>query len=154
LYGDGCGRAANEIALGINDNHLVLESCGGAAEDSAIINDGTWHHVAGVWYGSNIATLYVDGVSNMINHAQPLPPIDIISSGHLYIGHLVQWGGGPFIGLVDEVQIFDRPLSESEIQAIYSAGSAGECKPSPTPTPTPTATATATPTPTATATAT
>jgi hypothetical protein len=152
LYGDGCGGAANEIALGIYNNHLVLESCGGAAENSAVINDAEWHHVVGVWYGSNVATLYVDGVSNMIAHPQPLPSIDIISSGHLYIGHLVQWGGGPFIGLVDEVQIFNRPLSESEIQAIYNAGNAGLCKPSPTPTPT--ATAMTTPTPTATATST
>ena len=50
--------------------------------------------------------------------------------------------------LVDEVDLFDRALSQSEIQAIYNAGSAGKCKGSPTPTPTPTATPTATPTPT------
>ena len=37
--------------------------------------------------------------------------------------------GVNFSGLVDEVQIFNRVLSASEIQAIYQAGSAGECKP-------------------------
>ncbi len=127
LYGNGCGGAANEIALGI-DNHLSLESCGGSVQTNTIVNDGAWHHVAGVWYGSNMATLYVDGVQQT-DSTGSLPPIDIISSGHLNIGQLVQWDGGNFIGLVDELQIFNRPLSESEIQAIFNAGSAGACKP-------------------------
>jgi hypothetical protein len=48
-------------------------------------------------------------------------------------------------GQIDEVEIFNRALSASEIQAIDNAGSAGKCKASPTPTPTPTSTATATP---------
>jgi hypothetical protein len=40
-------------------------------------------------------------------------------------------------GLIDEIEIFNRALSASEIQAIFAAGSAGVCKPTPTPTPTP-----------------
>ncbi len=31
-------------------------------------------------------------------------------------------------GLIDEVQIFNRALSASAIQAIYNAGSAGQTK--------------------------
>ena len=31
-------------------------------------------------------------------------------------------------GLIDEVEVFNRALSDSEIQAIYSAGSAGKAK--------------------------
>lgn len=33
-----------------------------------------------------------------------------------------------FGGVVDELEIFDRALSASEIQSIYAAGSAGKCK--------------------------
>jgi hypothetical protein len=33
-----------------------------------------------------------------------------------------------FAGLIDEVEIFNRALSEEEIKAIYDAGSAGKCK--------------------------
>jgi len=36
--------------------------------------------------------------------------------------------GAPFNGLVDEVEVFNRALSQSEIQAIAKAGSAGKCK--------------------------
>jgi hypothetical protein len=48
-----------------------------------------------------------------------------------------------FVGLIAEVELFNRAFSQQEIQAIYNAGSAGKCKGTPTPTPRPTATATA-----------
>lgn len=35
----------------------------------------------------------------------------------------------PFNGLIDEVEIFNRALTQVEIKAIYDAGSAGKCKP-------------------------
>lgn len=35
---------------------------------------------------------------------------------------------GHFKGLIDEVEVFDRALTASEIQDIYNAGSAGKCK--------------------------
>jgi len=45
-------------------------------------------------------------------------------------------------GLIDEVELFNRALSQSEIQLIVNAGSAGKCKqgtrPHPTPRPRPT----------------
>lgn len=34
-----------------------------------------------------------------------------------------------FKGAIDEVGIFDRALSQEEIQAIFDAGSAGKTKP-------------------------
>jgi hypothetical protein len=39
-------------------------------------------------------------------------------------------GGGPthpYDGLLDEVSIYSRALSQAEIQAIYNAGSIGKC---------------------------
>jgi hypothetical protein len=120
-----------EITAGIDSNHLVLESCGGAAETSSVINDEAWHHIAAVWYGSDQSELYVDGISTSVDHGpgQPLPSIDIISSGHVNIGKFAQFvPEQAFIGLVDEVQIFNRPLSASEIQAIFNAGAAGLCR--------------------------
>jgi hypothetical protein len=37
-------------------------------------------------------------------------------------------GGGFFRGELDEVEIFNRALNQTDIQAIYNAGSAGKCK--------------------------
>jgi len=36
-----------------------------------------------------------------------------------------------FDGLIDELAIFNRPLSAAEIRAIYAAGSSGMLKPPP-----------------------
>lgn len=119
----------HEIALGIISDHLVLESCGGHVQGTTVVDDGAWHHAAAVWYGSNVVTLYVDGVAQTDISTFPLPPINIVSSGHMLIGALVQYPPDQFIGLVDELQIFNRPLSADEIAAIYNAGSAGLCKP-------------------------
>ena len=46
------------------------------------------------------------------------------------------WGGGSrtryFHGMVDEVSIYNRALSASDIAGIYYAGAAGKCLPTPT----------------------
>src|SRR5437762_2707082 len=80
----------------------------------------------------------------------------LLNNGPIRIGNRVNGGGEAFNGLVDELSLYNRPLTQPEIATIYNAGSAGKCTPeaSPTPTATATATATFTPTPTATATAT
>lgn len=124
---DTCGQG-HEIALGTYNHHFHLESCGGHVQGTTVVDDGEWHHAAGVWYGSNIVTLYVDGVQQTNVSPNPLPSVNITSSGHLNIGQLVQYGGN-FVGLVDEVQIFNRTLSASEVLAIFNAGSAGLCRP-------------------------
>jgi hypothetical protein len=38
-------------------------------------------------------------------------------------------GGVPWIGALDEVEVYNRALSTNELNAIYSAGTAGKCKP-------------------------
>ena len=120
----------------------------------------TWTHIALTYDATmQIIKLYANGV--MIGST--------FKSGNLFdSGSPFDIGGRAFDGFtdfnfngaVDEVEVFDRALSDAEIAAIYAAGSAGKCKPgatptptsTPTPTPTPTNTPTATPTNTPTAT--
>ena len=40
-----------------------------------------------------------------------------------------------FIGDIDEVDLFNRAVSATDVASIYNAGSAGKCRPSSTPTP-------------------
>ena len=37
--------------------------------------------------------------------------------------------GGAFLGLIDEVSIYNRALTAAEIQSIFAAGTAGKCRP-------------------------
>ncbi len=108
---------------------LLTLSDNGIIDGTTDLRDNTWHHVAGTWNGS-IMNLYVDGI--LQNSRSSAGSISITSTP-LIIGDFgtslnVQYG---FSGLIDEVEIFNRALSQSEIQAIYLAGSAGKCKVAP-----------------------
>ena len=119
----------------------------------AVIPLSQWTHVAGTYDGQTMR-LYVNGVLDS-SASTTLGPMQITNSP-LIIGSSQTNGSEVFFfyGLVDEVEIFDRALSDQEIAAIFNAGAAGKCKPGATPTPTPTPTATPTPTETPTPTVT
>jgi hypothetical protein len=111
-----------------------------------VLTNGTWQHVAATYDGAAMR-IYVNGVE--VASVAASGSIDPVSDAFV-IGRNVTNTSFAWDGLIDEVQLFNRALSASEIQAIFNAGSSGECKSTPTPTPTATATsrATSTPTPT------
>lgn len=92
------------------------------------IDDDVFHHIAGVRHSSGYE-LYVDGqlVATRIEPAR-----DSDNPAPLFIGIQAIFTNGseefPFQGILDEVEIFDRALNGSEIQALFAADSAGKCK--------------------------
>lgn len=124
----------SHLRLGIFQSHspaswIIIES-----DDSIPSNE--WHHVTGVWRGADQLELYVDGqLENASIFGQgPLPSLMEDNDVPVNIGRIESFSGsfvGPaalFHGLIDEVEIFNRDLTTDEIQAIFSAGSAGKCK--------------------------
>ena len=82
----------------------------------------TWYHLALTREGTNI-NIYVNGVpagTDTLN--TPIPN----ANGPLTIGQAE--GLGYVNGQIDEMTIYNRALSGSEISAIYSSGGAGKCK--------------------------
>ena len=73
------------------------------------------------------STLYVDGESVPLVSNLSIATAINLSASPYYIQSASS--GRFFEGFIDEVEIFDRALSQSEIQAIYNAGSAGKIKP-------------------------
>ncbi len=105
----------------------VSSSAGVTAEvdSGAIIQTGVWYHVAAV-RGSNFVQLYVNG--QMVSQTAVSFPQNY-GTLPLYFGTSGQsYWDGKLAGLLDEVSIYNRPLSAAEILAIYNAGSAGKCK--------------------------
>ena len=108
---------------------------------------GTVSHVAGTWNGSNTLRLYVNGVP--VNElALPFPVIQptVQVTCPFFIGGFPTTPFVPpqppqFVGcadfgdqqffhaVIDEVSYYDSLLTDSEIKAIFDAGSAGKCKP-------------------------
>jgi len=87
-----------------------------------------WTHVACTYdKQTGEGGLYIDGVGHYVS-AGPNVPIRH-NEDELWIGsHMEDSESGFFSGLIDEVEIFDRALSQSEIQIIFDAGSDGKCK--------------------------
>jgi hypothetical protein len=70
-----------------------------------------WHHVAGVFDGANII-LYVDGALDIsVPTTEPIGTNDL----NVFIGDNPEATGRYWDGLVDEVLIYNRALSESEV---------------------------------------
>jgi hypothetical protein len=97
-----------------------------------VINPGVFSHVAGTFDPTTQAMkIYVNAVD--IN-APVLPgsvPVNSIfdSDTPVDIGKIFcATENDYFSGLIDEVELFNRVLSQAEIQAIVNAGSAGKCK--------------------------
>jgi hypothetical protein len=97
-----------------------------AAESVRQIPVNEWSHLAGTWDGTSLK-LYINGVLEAQNspHERPTP-----STCDFFIGGFLNacgYTGQFFQGLIDEVSLYDRGLSESEIRTIFSAGEAGKC---------------------------
>jgi len=83
------------------------------------VNDGKWHHIAGIYDGSMMC-LYVDDVLD--ESRQTFGIIDI-SSYPLYIGASAQQGGERYFnGLIDDVAIFDHALNAEQVSKLYHHG--------------------------------
>ena len=82
--------------------------------------DGGWHMMAGVFSrGSNVlsARVYVDGVrSETVSAWASTNPA---TAAALWIGQRAPGGGEGFKGSMDEVRIYRRALTESEVAALY-----------------------------------
>ncbi|MDX1748068.1 MAG: LamG-like jellyroll fold domain-containing protein, partial [Halobacteriales archaeon] len=113
---------------------LVVGAGGGSSNFPEVrapgdLRDDMWHHIVGVFTGTEIQ-IYVDGVlGGSIPFAGPI----VANTRELLIGRA--WGGGTptrhFRGLVDEVTIFERALTPAEIQGIAAAAGSGFCGPPP-----------------------
>ncbi|MHC4643535.1 MAG: LamG domain-containing protein, partial [Planctomycetota bacterium] len=78
------------------------------------VNDGKWHHVAGVYDGSEIS-LYVDGVLD--DSLAASGTIDT-TTHQVWLGGNVERLGREWNGLLDDVRIYDHALSAAEIAGL------------------------------------
>jgi hypothetical protein len=86
---------------------------------SAATTQGEWHHVAAAFdWTTDTAILYVDGIP----YPSSLAACNgFLNSNHLYLGALSTLNPSyDFNGLVDEVQIYNRALSGSEILILFN----------------------------------
>ncbi len=82
-----------------------------------------WHHIA-VTLAGTTGTLWVDGVPVVTNPSITLSPADMGNTTNNWIARS-QYNDPLLNGAVDDVNIFDRALSEPDIQALMQAPGGG-----------------------------
>lgn len=103
---DGDGKA--RFAFGNNPD----------ATGTSIVNDGKWHHLAGVYSGTNLQ-LFIDGV---LESTVAAPNIIGGNLTNVLIGTVPDYGATRMLkGGLDEVAVFGTNLTLAQIRQIYSS---------------------------------
>ncbi len=147
LKGDG-NDFFNAYSLrygGGDDQRLLLSVADGSTgtrasyfESGPVVPIGVFSHVAVTIQGTT-AALYVNGVTVGGQYfggvlGQPTQPATQLTANRFSDHGVFRIGNGsspnliPFIGLIDELSVYNRAISASEIQAIFNAGAGGKCK--------------------------
>ncbi len=94
------------------------------------VTDSSFHHYAYVRSG-NTHKLFMDGVvvasGTFTGSAEDTTGLPLTIGAGRYDPALSGFGS-PFNGVIDEVEVFNRALSDAEVKAIYDVGSTGKVK--------------------------
>ena len=113
------GVNRDDVHIGkVNYDNVYVTSL----DSSATVNDGEWHHVALVQSHDFISqteawTFYIDGNPDAQKSLDNSPDAS---------GQLIRIGGGvshpsfsnSFVGLIDDIRIYDHALSEAEVMSL------------------------------------
>lgn len=111
----------------------IENSSGAEVNVEAAISLGQFVHVTGTLDdATGLMTLYLNGTQAAQTTTATRPfgtlsgPAPGVSIGNLQAGSNAHDQG--LTGLIDEVELFNRALAQSEIQNIFNAGTAGRCR--------------------------
>lgn len=126
IVGHSRTATANGFSFGLENDKVMLTTFGvkDYVPATGSILPGKWYHVAVVLDSADDASLYVNGalVEKVLHNA----PGNSNSDDPLYIGATTEAGIATpsqlFSGLIDEVRVYNKSLSATEIQALYKLG--------------------------------
>jgi len=113
--GDGTGNATHMGASGTS-----VGGGNGYFNGTVIVTGGQWHHYAATYDGSE-GRIYIDGVLDVTS---PGTGQINLSSSDLYIGENSGATGRLLHGLLDEVRLYSRALTEAEILGVMAGAGA------------------------------
>ena len=114
-YGIGMGNATTDA----NGTNIVMIFNGVRWIPTTTSIGVGWHHVAMVINGTGVPSAYLDGVLvGTYAGTASLAPTNSVTT----IGGLTGSTVNSFNGIVDDVRLYNRPLSLTDVQALYSIG--------------------------------
>jgi Concanavalin A-like lectin/glucanases superfamily/Secretion system C-terminal sorting domain len=109
------GGAQNySLAVHQNKAHIRFDHSGGAVESNSItnVNDGKWHHIAGVYNQSSLQ-IYVDGVLENSTASSTIP---LTSPDPMYIGAAGNFTVQNYQGIIDELTVYNTALTQTQLR--------------------------------------
>ncbi|NLH84438.1 MAG: hypothetical protein GX450_03315, partial [Verrucomicrobia bacterium] len=92
---------------------------GGTARAAGALINNEWHHYACVLQSDGTVAMYRDGTALSVRGKTAIP--NVVSRANNYLGRSNWAADSYYAGRMDEFAIYDRPLTQSEIQAHYNA---------------------------------
>ena len=126
-YGSGYlinkGRDIYDGSYRLGVTYVGAETSYGGSNgvDMAMPETGVWHMVTGTVEG-NTAKIYLDGVfvaENTLSYSFSYYNSDPLTLGMHYYSGVPDYWAYPLLGVMDDVRIYNRVLSPSEIESLY-----------------------------------
>ena len=84
-------------------------------------NDGNWHYAVATYDGSSTVRLYIDGASVATKSTSGATP-DNTGTQPLRVGANSRTLNSFFVGNIDEVRVWNRAVSSTEVSSQYNSG--------------------------------
>jgi len=133
IVGWGNNTALERVEFRVSEYRLRTEHGSGNRQGDTVVSDNQWHHVAlTVRENATISypevILYVDGADDTRSGTSS-NAFNIVSNFDLAIARQYSGNNRWFVGLIDDVRLYDRVLSADEIKALAVPPTAGDPSP-------------------------
>ena len=118
----GNSPGGSRVEFRVQSDKIRISHGSGYVQSLTTVNDGEWHHIAataidGATISSSDVRIYVDGRDDTDTSSDE-DAFDIVGNADVGIGYRATHGDRFFEGLIDEVMLYDRVLSESEVRNL------------------------------------
>ncbi len=121
-YGSGAGGYVIFPAFILNSNGKYYFESGSSSNQlfsESSVSDNNWHQITLTYSGQNTPVrMYVDGVLNASS-----VNLDLITENSPFVIGSASWADLWFSGIIDDIAIYNRALTQEEITALYSGTS-------------------------------
>jgi len=100
--------------------YFGVTSGGGHINGDTVVGAGEWHHVCGTYDGEYMR-LYVDGIEEPGSPVARSTGISL-NGYHVYIGNNAEENDRYWDGLIDDVRLYNCPLTATEVYDLFMAG--------------------------------
>jgi len=133
IMGWGNNAGTERVEFRVSEYRLRVEHGSGNRQGSTVVSDNEWHHVVlTVQENATISypdvTLYVDGEDDTISGTSS-NAFNLVENYDVKIARSFAWSSRWFIGMLDDVRLYDRVLSADEIRALAIPPTAGDPSP-------------------------